>query len=95
MKTGDSVNWPDFIYLSITIINSCARPTAGIGMRTFPPPLRISFTDLINAVSTSSLVGCMSSFAPYVLSISNVSTRGNRVSALSKSMLFPYLISPE
>ena len=83
------------MYLSITIISSCARPTAGIGMRTLPPPLRISFTDLMNAPSTSSLVGWMSSFAPYVLSTNNVSTRGNLVSALSKSILFPYLISPE
>ena len=79
----------------MTIINSWARPTAGIGMSTLPPSFRVSFTDLINAPSTSSLDGCMSSLAPYVLSTSSVSTRGNLVSALYRSILFPYLMSPE
>ena len=64
-------------------------------MRTFPPSFRVSFTVFMNADSTSSLVGCMSSFAPYVLSTSKVSTRGKLVFALSSSILFPYFISPE
>ena len=76
MNTGASTSSPDFMYWWITSISSCALPTAGIGIRTFPPSLRTELTEAINADSTSCLVGWMSSFAPYVLSIRSVSTRG-------------------
>ena len=64
-------------------------------MRTLPPSASVLFTALIKDDSTSCLVGCMSSFKPYVLSMSSVSTLGKFQLAASNNMLFPNLISPE
>ena len=79
----------------MTIMISCARPTAGIGIKTLPPSAKVLFTALIKEDSTCCLVGCTSSLRPYVLSISNVSTLGKFQLAASNKILFPNLISPE
>ena len=75
-------------------MTSWLLPTAKVGIRTEPPPSRVSFAICWRCTSASFLEGCISLAPPYVASITTASILGKLFTAGSKSRVFSYLKSP-